>query len=100
MAALAGLWSEAATAMALGTAVDLGELLAVMASLAPAACLAGLMAGCAVTLRLRELVDIEVLAGGACDDLLPLDGLDVTQVVVVHDADAAFKDVCNEKEMD
>ena len=51
------------------------------------------MAGCAVSLRLREVVDEDVLGGGARDDLLPLDGLDVAQVVVVQHADRALEDI-------
>ena len=43
------------------------------------------MAGGAVALRLREVVDVHVHRAGARDDLAPLDGLDVAEVVVVQD---------------
>ena len=93
MAAVPGLGPEAPPPVALRAAVDLGELLAVVLSLAPASACAVLVAGGAVALGLLEAVDVEVLGVGAGDDLLPLDALDVAQVVVVHDADAAGEDV-------
>ena len=94
MAALSGLAPEAPAAVALRAAVELGELLAVVGALAPAAGGAGLVAGDAAALGLLELVDVEVPVAGAGDDLFPLDGLDVAQVVVVHDAHAPLQDVC------
>ena len=51
------------------------------------------MAGCAVPLRLREVVDVDVLGGGARDDLVPLDRLDVAQVVVVQDTNTPVQNV-------
>ena len=93
VAALARLRAEAAAAVALRAAVELGELLAVVGALAPAAGRAGLVARHAVPLGLGELVHVDELLPGAGDDLLPLDGLDVAQVVVVHDADASLEDV-------
>ena len=74
-------------------AVDLAELLAVVWSLAPAACLARLVAGRAVALVLPEPVDVKVLGARTRDDLVPLDRLDVAKVVVVQDAHAARQDV-------
>lgn len=50
------------------------------------------MARAAVALRLLEVVDVDVSAlGRVRDDLVPLDRLDVAQVVVVQDAHAAFQ---------
>lgn len=98
VAALPGPGAEAPSAAALRAAVDLGELLAVAGALAPAAGGAGLVAGGAVPLGLGELVHVVVLGAAAGDDLLPLDGLDVAQVVVVHDAHAALEDVWKRKE--
>lgn len=80
--------------MALRAAVELGELLAVVGTLAPAAGGAGLVAGDAAALGLLEHVDVKVPVTGAGDDLFPLDSLDVAQVVVVHDAHAPLQDVC------
>ena len=85
--------SEAPAAVALGRAVDLAELLAVVGSLAPAPVLARLVAGGAVPLRLREVVHVDVLRPRPRDDLLPLDGLDVAEVVVVQDAHTALEDI-------
>ena len=51
------------------------------------------MAGRAVSLRLREVVDVHVLGVVAGDDLVPLDGLDVAEVVVVQDPHRPVQDV-------
>ena len=51
------------------------------------------MAGGAVAFRLCEVVDVHVLGGGARDDLVPLDGLDVAEVVVVQDPHRPVQDV-------
>ena len=85
--------SEAPAAVALGRAVDLAELLAVVGSLAPAPVLARLVAGGAVPLRFREVVHVDVLRPRPRDDLLPFDGLDVAEVVVVQDAHTALEDI-------
>ena len=85
--------SEAPAAVALGRAVDLAELLAVVGSLSPAPVLARLVARRAVPLRFREIVHVDVLRPRPCDDLLPLDRLDVAEVVVVQDAHAALEDI-------
>ncbi len=74
MAALPRLRPEAPALVTLRAAVDLGELLAVLRALAPAAAGAGLVAGRAVALGLVEVVVVDVLGIGACDDLLPVDG--------------------------
>ena len=51
------------------------------------------MARGAVSLRLGEVVHVDVLRPRASDDLLPFDRLDVAQVVVVQDAHAALEDI-------
>ena len=94
MAAISRLRSETATLMALRAAVDLAELLAVVGALTPAPPIAGLVTRGAVPLGLLELVHVEVLGVGAGDDLLPLDGLDVAEVVVVQDAHTALENIC------
>ncbi len=83
MTTFARLRSETPALMTLRTAIDLGEFLAILRSLTPTTCRAGLVAGRAVTLGLVELVVVEKFGTGPGDDLLPLDGLDVAQVVVV-----------------
>ena len=55
--------------------------------------LTGLMAGCAVSLGLGEVVDEDILGVVAGDDLVPLDGLDVAEVVVVENAHRTLQDV-------
>ena len=61
--------------------------------------LAGLVARGAVSLRLGEVVHVDVLRPRASDDLLPFDRLDVTQVVVVQDAHAALEDIWGGKRL-
>ena len=85
--------SKAPAAVALSCAVDLAELLAVVGSLPPAPVLARLVARRAVPLRFREVVHVDVLRPRPRDDLLPLDRLDVAEVVVVEDAHAALEDI-------
>ena len=53
------------------------------------------MTGGTVTLPLLEVVGVDVLAlgGGPSDDLVPLDRLDVTQVVVVQNTNTAFQNI-------
>ena len=56
------------------------------------------MAEAALALRLLEVVNIDVAAlGRVRDDLVPVDRLDVAEVVVVQDTNAAFQDVCNKE---
>ena len=95
MAALPRLGTEAAATVTLGSAVGLGELLAVGGALAPAAGLAGLVAWGALSLGLLEVVDVDVsaLRPGPGDDLIPLDGLDVAEVVVVENAHTALQNI-------
>ena len=93
MATLPWPGSKAPAAVALRRAVDLAELLAVVGSFSPAPVLARLVARRAVPLRFREVVHVDILRPRPRDDLLPLDGLDVAEVVVVEDAHAALEDI-------
>ena len=94
MAALPGLGTKTAATVTLGSAVGLGELLAVGRTLAPAPGLAGLMTRAALSLRLLEVVDVDVSAlRRPGDDLIPLDGLDMAEVVVVENAHAALQNI-------
>ena len=57
------------------------------------------MAGAALSLGLLKVVDINVSAlGRVGDDLVPVDRLDVAEVVVVQDSHAALQDVWNKEE--
>ena len=91
--------SKTTSAVTLRRAVDLGELLAVVFSFAPTSGLAVLVTRRTTPLGLLELVDVKILRIRARYDFLPLDGLNVTQVVVVHDADGAFENICGEKKV-
>ena len=54
------------------------------------------MAETALALWLLEVVHIDIAAlGRVSDDLVPVDRLDVAEVVVVKDTNAAFQDVWN-----
>ena len=94
MAAFPRLGTKTAATVTLGSTVGLRELLAVSWSLSPAPGLTGLMAGGALSLRLLEVVDVDISAlRGPGDDLIPLDGLDVAEVVVVENAHAALQNI-------
>ena len=94
MAALPGLRSETPSTVALGGTVGLGELLTVGETLPPTPGLAGLVAGGALPLRLLEVVDVDVSAlRRPGDDLIPLDGLDMAEVVVVENAHTALQNI-------
>ena len=94
MATLSRLRAKAPSAVTLSSAVCLGELLAVVGPLAPAAGLAGLVARRAVSLGLLEVVDVDVSAlRRPGDDLIPLDGLDMAEVVVVENAHTALQNI-------
>ena len=92
MATLSGEGSKASATVALSCAVHLAELLAVVASLAPAPSLTGLVARGAVPLWFAEAVHIDELRSRPCDDLLPLDGLDVAEIIIVQATPAALED--------
>ena len=53
------------------------------------------MTGGTVPLPLLEMVGVHVFAlrGSSSNNLIPLDGLDMTQVVVVQDTDTAFQNI-------
>ena len=51
------------------------------------------MARCTIPLGFLEIVDIDVSGVLPGDDLVPLDGLDVAEVVVVQDADGPAQDI-------
>ena len=51
------------------------------------------MAGGTITGWLGEVVHVHVLRLGTGDDLVPLDGLDVAQVVVVQDTHASMDNI-------
>lgn len=99
MATVPWLGSKATSVRALRAAVDLGELLAVFGALAPTSPLAALVAWWALSLWKCEVVHVEELCSGTRDDLVPVDGLHVTQVVIVEHRYSALQDVCNNKKL-
>ena len=93
MATFSRLGSKTPSLVTLWAAIHFRELLTIVSTFAPTARSAGFVTGCAVSLGLVELVVIEQLGIRASDDLLPLDGLDVAQVVVVKDTNTTFQNV-------
>lgn len=93
MTAFPWLGTKTSSGMALGGAVDFREPLTVSGSFSPASMFAGFMAGGAVSFGLREVVDVDILGGGPSDDFVPLDGLDVAEVVVIENANGADENV-------
>ena len=93
MTAFSGFGSKTSSSMTLWTAVDFGKLLTVLWTLSPTTCMARLMTRGAITFWFLEAIYKVVLGVGAGNDLLPLDGLDVAQIVVVHDTHATLKNI-------
>lgn len=100
VAALARVRSETPALVALRAAVLLGELLTVLLALPPTALLAALVAQGAVPFGGGEIVHEHVTTHRIGDDLLPVDGLDVAEVVVVEEADAALEDVPQRRQLE
>ena len=95
VAALARFGSETAALVTLGTAVDLGKLLAVFGSFAPTTGGARFVTFGTFALRFGEVVDVDVLGIDTGDDFIPVDGLHVTQVVVVEQTATTRQNICN-----
>ena len=81
-----GFRSEASSLVALRTAIDLGEKLAVFGAVAPAAFDTALVAGFAFPFRSGEVVNVDVGSVGACDNFFPVDGFHMTEIVIVEHA--------------
>jgi hypothetical protein len=89
VATFPGFWAETSTLVALWAAVDLGEPLTVVGTFAPASSLAAFVAGGAFAFGAWEVIDVNIACGLTGDDLVPVDGLDVAQVVIVQHADTS-----------
>lgn len=103
MATLARIRAEAPALPALRRAVRLRVPLTVLRAFAPAALLAASVAVRTGALRRREIVHVEVPAALTGNYFLPIDSLDVAEVVVVVHAHAAVEYVCgviNQSELD
>lgn len=93
MATFARIRTEAPALPALGRTVRLRELLTVLRTFAPAALLAALVACRAGAFRRCKIVHVKVSSTLACDYFLPIDSLDVAEIVVVVHAHAPVEDI-------
>jgi len=57
------------------------------------------MARCTIPLWFLEIVDVDISGVLPGDDLVPLDGLDVAEVVVVQDADGSPQDISQRRHL-
>lgn len=96
MATLAWIRTEAPALPALGRAVGLRVPLTVLRTFAPTALLAALIALRTDTLRRREIVNVKVSPPLTGDYFLPIDSLDVAEIVVVVHAHASVEYVYDE----
>lgn len=96
MATFTRIRAEASALPALGRAVRLRVPLTVLRTFAPAALLAALVAFRTDALRRREIIHIKVPSPLAGDYFLPIDSLDVAEIVVVVHAHAAVEYIYGE----
>lgn len=96
MATLAGIRAEAPALPALRRAICLRVSLTVFRALAPAALLAAFVAIRTDALRRREIVHVKVFTPLPGNYFLPINGLDVAEVVVVVHAYASVEYIYNE----
>ena len=95
MTTLSRFGAEASSLVALRTAIDLGEFLAIFGTFAPAAGLARFVTRSAVALRFGEIVDVDDFGTDARNNLLPVDCFHVAQIVVVEQAATSRQDICH-----
>jgi len=79
--------------MALRTAINFGEFLTVFSSFTPTPGLARFVTCGTLSFRFSEIVNPNVFRSGTSNDLLPVDGLHVTEIVVVKQSAAAGQNV-------
>lgn len=91
--ALARFTPETPPLEALRTARFLGKLLTVLGAITPAALFTKLVTGGAFALWRSEIIHVNGSAFWIRDDLLPVDGFHVAQVVVVEEADATPQNI-------
>lgn len=96
MTAFARIRSEASTLPALGRAVRLRVPLTVLRTFAPAALRAAVVARRTDALRCRKIVHVMVIAPHTGDYFVPIDRLDVAEIVVVVHAHASVEYICGE----
>jgi hypothetical protein len=93
MTAFTGIWAKTSALPALRAAIHLGKLLTVLRAFTPATLFTAIVAGWTRSLRQWEVVDIHILCFWPCDDLIPVNGLDVTEIVIVEQTHASTKDI-------
>lgn len=94
MTAVSGLRSKTSALVALGTAVDFRELLTVVRPFAPASTRARFVARRTFPFRVGEIVQVHPLGPLTGDDLVPVDGAHVAQIVVIDHAHISGQYVC------
>lgn len=95
MTAVPGLGPETSALVTLGAAVDLGELLTVVRTLAPTTARARFVAWRTFAFGVGKIVQVHPLGPLARDDLVPVNGAHVAQIVVVDHAHVAGQYVYN-----
>jgi len=83
MATFAWIRTEAPALPALGRTVRLREFLTVLRTFAPAALFAAFVACWTRAFRRCKIVHVKVFSSLACDYFLPIDSLDVAEIVIV-----------------
>lgn len=96
MTTFARIRTEAPALPALRRTVRLREFLTVLRAFAPAALFAALVARWTGAFRRRKIVHVKISSPLACDYFLPIDGLDVAEIVVVVHAHAPVENVYDE----
>lgn len=94
MATVSGLRAETPALVTLRTAVDFRELLTVMRPFAPASTRARFVARRTFSFRIREIIHVHPLGPLTGDDLVPINGAHVAQIIVIDHADVSGQDVC------
>ena len=96
MATFAWIRTEAPALPALRRTVRFRELLTILWTFAPAALLATLVTCCTSAFRCCKIIHIKVSSSLACDYFLPIDSLDVAEIVVVVHAHAPIEYIYDE----
>jgi len=94
MTTVSGLGAETSALVTLWTAVDFRELLTVMRPFAPASTRARFVARWTFPFRIGEIIQVHPLGPLTGDDLIPVDGAHVAQIVVIDHAHISGQYVC------
>lgn len=94
MTAFTRIWAKTSALPTLWATVHLGKPLTILRAFTPASMLAAIVAGWTRPLRQWKVIHKDILGFWACDDLVPVDGLDMTEVVVVEQTHTSSKNIC------